>query len=321
MPLALLGLGANLADRAAMLSAAIDALSQLRTTRVVRRSAFHETTPIGGPADQPAYLNAAVVVETQLAPEALLAALHAIEASLGRHRTVHWGPRTIDLDLLLYDEQVIDESTLTVPHPRMSFRRFVLEPAVEVAGDWVHPDIKTTLSTLLANLQTTPTYIAINGGVSHLGEPEASASGVSANVLAADVAPRIDARVISLPAPPDDVRMAISAGRALEVAVEFLATLRKLLDPSSWTDPQRPAVSDFWVEHVRQQIESWLSSDERTEFEREWRRVRDDLMSPKLLILLPGAPLPTFRGATLRLLKNDLAAQSREVAAAIEAMR
>jgi 2-amino-4-hydroxy-6-hydroxymethyldihydropteridine diphosphokinase len=321
MPLALLGLGANLGDRAATLNAAIGALDQRRATRVVRRSVFHETAPIGGPADQPAYLNAAVVVETQLAPEALLAELHTIEASLGRHRAVHWGPRTIDLDLLLYDDRVIDTPTLTVPHPRMSFRRFVLESAVEVAGDWVHPVSKTALSKLLANLQRTPTYIAIDGDLSRLGEPEASAPGVCSSDLATAVATSVDTRVISLPDPPGDVRMAISAGRALEVAVEFLATLRSLLDVSSCTDPQRPAISDFWIERVRQQMESWLTTNERAEFEREWRRVRDDFMSPKLLILLPDAPLPTFQGATLRLKDNDTAAQCGEITAAIEAMR
>ncbi len=218
MPLALLGLGANLGDRAAALNAAIEALSDARGIAVIRRSTVIETSPVGGAADQPPYLNAAVVVETQLSPESLLAKLHEIEASLGRRRDIHWGPRTIDLDLLLYDQQVVESPTLTIPHPRMSFRRFVLEPAVEVGGDWQHPISKTTLLELLATLHAKAPYIAIDAGVSNLdvsnlGEPEASAPGAFASRLAHDVAQLSMARTITLPHPPDDVRMAISAGR------------------------------------------------------------------------------------------------------------
>lgn len=129
---AYLGLGSNLGDRAAYLRQAIDALGRLPGTRVVRLSSLYETRP-WGLAEQPDYYNLVVEIETSLAAEELLRHALAIEAALGRVRTVRFGPRTIDIDVLLYGDQTHDTPELTVPHPRMLQRAFVLVPLAEIA--------------------------------------------------------------------------------------------------------------------------------------------------------------------------------------------
>lgn len=129
-----LGLGANLGDRLANLQRAVDELAAKPGIRVVRSSRVYETEPVGGP-EQPEYLNAVVEVETDLDPHALLAACLAVEGAMGRVRTERWGPRPIDVDVLTYGTETIDEPDLTVPHPRMHERGFVLVPLAELNAD------------------------------------------------------------------------------------------------------------------------------------------------------------------------------------------
>ncbi len=129
-------IGSNLGDRRRHLATGLAGLSELGT--VVAVSPLYETAPVGGP-DQGAYLNAVVLLDTDLGPAELLRALHGVEAAAGRVREVRWGPRTLDLDLILYGERVIDTEQLTVPHPRFHERRFVLEPLLAVWPDAVDP--------------------------------------------------------------------------------------------------------------------------------------------------------------------------------------
>jgi 2-amino-4-hydroxy-6-hydroxymethyldihydropteridine diphosphokinase len=131
---AYLGLGSNLGDRLAHLKRAVELLAAQPGVKVVRSSRVFETDPIGGPS-QPEYLNAVVEVETGLPARDLLAACAAVEDALGRVRTKRWGPRTIDVDLLTFGDEHIDEPGLTVPHPRMHERGFVLVPLTELDAD------------------------------------------------------------------------------------------------------------------------------------------------------------------------------------------
>jgi 2-amino-4-hydroxy-6-hydroxymethyldihydropteridine diphosphokinase len=138
---ALLALGSNIGDRAGYLRFAIEHLGD----RVTVQSQVFETDPVGGPENQDAYLNMVVAIDTELDPYALLRWLHRIEAAAGRERTIHWGPRTLDIDLLFFDDVVIDGGNLAVPHPRYAERRFVLAPLSEVAPERCPADWETSL--------------------------------------------------------------------------------------------------------------------------------------------------------------------------------
>jgi 2-amino-4-hydroxy-6-hydroxymethyldihydropteridine diphosphokinase len=141
-----LGLGANLGDRLATLQRAVDLLRDAGV-RVLACSRVWATAPVGGPAGQPEFLNAVVAVEPgTLAPESLLRIAHEVEASLGRLRDVRWGPRTIDIDLLLWDDRTVDTPSLSIPHPRMTQRTFVVLPLLDLDPDPHLPDGRRILS-------------------------------------------------------------------------------------------------------------------------------------------------------------------------------
>ncbi|MCL2120050.1 MAG: 2-amino-4-hydroxy-6-hydroxymethyldihydropteridine diphosphokinase [Planctomycetaceae bacterium] len=150
----LIGLGANLGDRAVNLTRAWELLGQLPGVRTLCLSRFDETEAVTLTADSahPMYLNAAGLLETELQPQELFWAMTNIEYWLGRVRAEHWGPRTIDLDLLLFGDLELQTDRLTIPHPRMTERRFVLEPASEIAPEMRHPVSGKTISQLLAEL-------------------------------------------------------------------------------------------------------------------------------------------------------------------------
>jgi pantoate--beta-alanine ligase len=152
MTACLIGLGSNLGDRVAQIRAALDRLSEHPQIQLGQVSALVETAPVGGPPGQGRYLNAAAVLQTDLAPPALVAVLLEVEQALGRTRQTPCGPRTIDLDLLLYGEEVCTDAAAIVPHPRMHQRHFVLVPAVQIAGGWRHPTMGRTLQELLSSL-------------------------------------------------------------------------------------------------------------------------------------------------------------------------
>jgi 2-amino-4-hydroxy-6-hydroxymethyldihydropteridine diphosphokinase len=149
---AYIALGSNLGDRKENLDQAVHLLGQQAGVRVVRVSSYRETEPVGGPPGQGRFLNAAAELHTDLGPNELLRVLLEIEQRLGRVRREHHGPRTIDLDLLLYGQLILMEPELTVPHPRMHERRFVLEPLAEIAPDALHPGQGETVLTLLRKL-------------------------------------------------------------------------------------------------------------------------------------------------------------------------
>ncbi|TBH20746.1 2-amino-4-hydroxy-6-hydroxymethyldihydropteridine diphosphokinase [Thermus thermamylovorans] len=148
--LAYVALGANLGNRSGYLLQALSFLSRLPQTRLVRLSPVYETEPVGPP--QPPYLNLVAEVETGLSPQDLLQALLRIERALGRKRRERWGPRTIDLDLLLYGDLVLREEGLEVPHPRLHERAFILVPLCDLVPEGRHPLLGQTFAELLASL-------------------------------------------------------------------------------------------------------------------------------------------------------------------------
>ncbi|MEO0965131.1 MAG: 2-amino-4-hydroxy-6-hydroxymethyldihydropteridine diphosphokinase [Planctomycetota bacterium] len=155
MTRAWLALGSNVGDRSAAIEGAVARLGELSRTTVAAVSSMHETEPVGGPAGQAAYLNAAVGIDTTLSPRELLDATQAIEAGMGRApvgERVKDGPRVIDIDVLMAGDAVIDEPGLRVPHPRMSGRAFVLGPLAEIAAEVVHPVTGLTVGAMLASL-------------------------------------------------------------------------------------------------------------------------------------------------------------------------
>ncbi|MDN3513355.1 MAG: 2-amino-4-hydroxy-6-hydroxymethyldihydropteridine diphosphokinase [Candidatus Brocadia sp.] len=148
-----IGLGSNMGDRSKYLLSAYDHITAIKGIQPLRLSRFYETAPVGGPP-QPMFLNAVLGVKTNLSPHQLIGRFQHIETLMGRVRTVKWGPRTIDIDILLYGDEIVDDDQLKIPHPLMHTRLFVLEPLVEIAPNRVHPVLKKTILQLYNELQT-----------------------------------------------------------------------------------------------------------------------------------------------------------------------
>ncbi|TCP52752.1 2-amino-4-hydroxy-6-hydroxymethyldihydropteridine diphosphokinase [Tumebacillus sp. BK434] len=142
---AYLSLGSNLGDRVQNLCAAIRLLNAHPDIQVTNISSVYETAPVGM-TDQPDFLNLALEIKTHLGPQNLLKITGSTELDMGRQRDIKWGPRTLDIDILLMDKQVMDTAELTLPHPRMGERAFVLLPLAELAGGMVHPVTQQTVS-------------------------------------------------------------------------------------------------------------------------------------------------------------------------------
>jgi 2-amino-4-hydroxy-6-hydroxymethyldihydropteridine diphosphokinase len=151
-----IALGSNLGDREANLAFGLAALPGFITN--LRQSSWHDTAPQGVPGEQPRYLNGVVIGETELTAREILERLLAIERAAGRVRTSALAPRTLDLDLVLFGDQRIEESGLIIPHPRFRERLFVLEPLAEVAPGWIDPATGKSISALLREQQAAPPH-------------------------------------------------------------------------------------------------------------------------------------------------------------------
>jgi len=278
MSCCLVGLGSNEGDRHENLVRALEELGRQRGVRLVRQSRVSETAPVGGPVGQSPFLNAAALLQTSLGPEALLAALMHVEASLGRRRAERWGPRTIDLDLLLYDEVVLSSSTLVVPHPRMAWRRFVLEPAAEIAGTMIHPTIGWTIARLLEHLNTARDYVAIAG-------PVASAGTGLGRPIARSVGGRLLAET------PDlaliEAFCADPLGLAWPLGLESLNAASRVLaaEASIWQEAAPWWVSDFWFDRCLAFARAWLPAERRGAFDQQFAEAARTVVRPKLTVV------------------------------------
>jgi 2-amino-4-hydroxy-6-hydroxymethyldihydropteridine diphosphokinase len=153
MPRYAVAVGSNRGDRTASIAAAASLVEATGLARVTVRSGLIETAPVGGPRGQGAFLNGAWIVASALGPHQLLHLLQRVESALGRTRTVPWGPRTIDLDLLLREDALaVSTPVLTLPHPRLAGREFVLRPLAEIAAGWRVPPGGATVAELLQRL-------------------------------------------------------------------------------------------------------------------------------------------------------------------------
>jgi 2-amino-4-hydroxy-6-hydroxymethyldihydropteridine diphosphokinase len=334
MPRALVALGANLGDRVQTVQRAVERIAQDVAQGPLSVSRMHETTPVGGPAEQNAFLNAAVACETSLDPDALHEALKRIERELGRVRGERWGARAIDLDLLLYDgasseggcaePKMVLTAELQVPHPRMSFRRFVLEPAVEVAPQMIHPLIGWSVEQLLDHLNHAPQHVAVVGLAE--SRPEELARAAAAQVGACFVAESLASELLAGPTDP--------SGPALSRPIQFRDRIASVLAAAN-CPPATTLISAFCVEE---------SEETERPLERSRQPATPTVLPIKLLVVLDDwaslvaakAGTSAFAGDSHALLRwavddyqgpvlcagrSDFEFQLNEITAAVVAMR
>lgn len=278
MPKCLIALGSNLKEPRTKLSKALAFLDQEPTMVRLSTSSFHETRPAGGPSDQPNFLNGVVLFETTLTPLALLGLLHDVEERLGRVRTEVWGPRTLDLDLLLYENEVVNSPTLTLPHPRMAWRRFVLEPAAEVAPEMVHPTTGWTIGQLLKHLNETARYVALTGGIGagktsmlqRLGRRR------EINLILEAINPPLLSRFYECP-----------TSHAKRVELEFLQQRTEQLRSDRLEEASACWVgSDFWFDQSLAFARIWLDATDYQLFFAQWTEAKEKVARPRLVVFL-----------------------------------
>lgn len=233
--IALIGLGSNLGARKAILDAAVDALSATQGIQVRGISSYHETAPVGGPAGQGPFLNAAVALDAAISANALHDRMVEIENQAGRVRVVRWGERTLDLDLLIFGNEIHNTASLTVPHPRMFFRRFVLAPVVEVAPTVIDPLSNRSMQAILAAMDQRPSYVAIHRADMH------EASGFVEDLALALHAELITAGTIRI---GRFGKLATRTGEMSEIAESFAEETSRAVRSASggWV------VSDLWLD-------------------------------------------------------------------------
>jgi 2-amino-4-hydroxy-6-hydroxymethyldihydropteridine diphosphokinase len=321
MARSLIALGSNLGDRDATIRQALETLAAHRDIAVLRISSFLETKPIGGPSGQPSFLNAAAILDSSLAPPELLAILHQTEQQLGRTRAQHWGARTIDLDLLLYEQETWHSTELVIPHPRLAWREFVLRPAAEIAGDWIHPEIGWNVARLLHHLRTAPNYVAISG------PPGGAAARLARELLTNpggrwvqdpfphDHVARIDSDTTR---PADTNSAAVGEHPVWDILDQQLAARALALDQTHLTPPAAAdphwLISDFWLAEtlgLPQQarpspLPRSLVQSLHTALQHHWPRV----CHPKLLVLLqPSSSLAGTVGTRMSPIERESFAQ------------
>lgn len=310
----LIALGANLGDRGETVSQAIDELAADPAFSLLGRSNLLATKPVGGPGEQPDFINAASKYETNLSPEEVHQKLIEIEHQHGRIRALRWGARSLDLDLLLYDDVVLETPKLTLPHPRMSFRKFVMQPAAEVAAEMIHPQLGATMGQLWEQLVNSPPVIEL-----------ATPPGPTAWRLCEEVQKKLGKEVVSIPltAPhwpdsvqelvdllepsPSSIREDAGAVRLLPYWSEISAVMRDTSATTSLSDAP-PRLVILWIpaaESIAPQEDTWWSPKAREDLQRR----------------LSEAVQEKVHGPRLCLIGHDMATAITEVTAAVEAVQ
>jgi 2-amino-4-hydroxy-6-hydroxymethyldihydropteridine diphosphokinase len=285
----LIGCGSNVGRRREQLDRAVELLRFMPGISLVRVSRFRETRPIGGPVGQPPFLNGACLIETDLGPHDVMGMLAAVENTLHRERGERWGPRTIDLDLLLYDDLVVEGDALTVPHPRMTTRRFVLEPCAEIAPRLEHPLAGCTVQELLDSISKPHLHVAVAG-----------VPGCGAREVATAIADVTLARLVHAPASlpsaavwPRDAGDAGPAATNAGVAREWHDAARAWAGPlaaDAWPDDPHGTVTDYWLETLRLAAMESLPPAAFERFDSEWARCAAGTVPPDVVILLTIDP-------------------------------
>ena len=269
----LIGCGSNLGSRREQLDRAIELLRFMPGVTIRAVSGYRETRPIGGPAGQGAFLNGACLIDTDLEAHDVLGMLAAVENTLERDRHERWSARTLDLDLLLYDDLVVESDSLTVPHPRMATRRFVLEPAVEIAPDLTHPMAGCTLRDLLDAITAPCPFVSIVG-VPGSGAPE----------IAAAVADATMARLVRVPQSPPLDGHDVSAW--LERADRWVGDFGARRTPHGEpTADCGVVVADSWLGWLAVVAEE-LDAIARRRFDERFAALTTGLVVPHAVILL-----------------------------------
>jgi 2-amino-4-hydroxy-6-hydroxymethyldihydropteridine diphosphokinase len=280
---AYIGLGSNLGDGEVNLRTALSALDAHPHITLVQTSSWYKTAPLGPP--QPEFLNAVARISTSLPAGQLLQVLHLIEQDMGRKRDVHWGPRTIDLDLLLYAQMVIDEPGLQVPHPQMHLRSFVLKGLCELAGDVVHPQLDCTLDELYRRLNGNdfyprpekPQLISIAGTI-----------GVGKSTLASRLTERLGAQFITEKYDENPFLADVYAGHtelALDSELFFLSSSASQLRKDR-LKAAKHYISDYVFDKALIYASYWLNAADFQAYKKHYDSIFGGLGVPVLVIYL-----------------------------------
>jgi len=281
---AYIALGGNLGDRADYINKAVNMLVETDSVQLLRVGKIIETTPLTG-RNQPDYLNTVAEIQTTLTPERLLHRLTDIENALGRTRTEKWAPRTIDLDLLLFGTEIINTTHLTVPHPQMHLRWFVLNGLCQLNPDLPHPLLNRPVAELAARLNgadyilnpTLPQLICIAGVI-----------GVGKTTLAKALAAKLKAELLPEAYDTNPYLPRVYAGRkdlALDSQLYFLQTRLAQLSRNS-LKPRQIAVTDYIFEKEIIYADCTLAPHQLTEYKKRFHAVADNAAAPVLTIYL-----------------------------------
>ena len=275
----LIGCGANLGSRRDQLDQAIDMLRFMPGVEMLEVSQFIETRPIGGPTGQPPFLNAACLVETNFEPEEMLDMLAAVENTLQRERNTRWGPRTVDLDLLIYDDRVITTEQLQVPHPRMTTRRFVLEPAAQIAAELRHPVAGCTIGELLDNISQRHLHIAVVG-IPGSGAPEIATAVADVTLSRLLHAPAF------IPLPGQQRGGGLNDDHATDDWLDLTQACAGPLTHSFWPDDPHGTVTDYWLEGIRLAATAQLNLTAGQRFQSAFQQIVRDTVCPHVVLFL-----------------------------------